>query len=65
MRIEPEISGVGVVLLGDFNPAIFTPAWFALHGLLPESAADNAELQIAQSRIDGIFHGVASPRGHN
>ena len=47
MRIEPEISGVGVVLLGDFNPAIFTPAWFALHGLLPESAADNAELQIA------------------
>ena len=46
MRIEPEISGVGVVLLGDFNPAIFTPAWFALHGLLPESAADNAELQI-------------------
>ena len=36
MRIEPEISGVSVVLLGDFNPAIFTPAWFALHGLLPE-----------------------------
>ena len=35
MRIEPEISGVAVVLLGDFNPAIFTPAWFAMHELLP------------------------------
>ena len=34
MRIEPEISGVQVVLVGDFNPAIFTPAWFALYRLL-------------------------------
>jgi len=47
MRIEPEISGVSVVLLGSFNPAIFTPAWFALHGLLPEHAADKADLQVA------------------
>ena len=46
MRIEPEISGVSVVLLGNFNPVIFTPAWFALHGLLPKHAADNAELQV-------------------
>ena len=51
MRIEPEIDGVDVVLLGDFNPAIFTPAWFALNGLLPESAAASAELQIAHQRI--------------
>lgn len=47
MRIEPEISGVAVVLLGDFNPAIFTPAWFALHKLLPPAAAETAELQVA------------------
>ena len=47
MRIEPEISGVSVVLLGDFNPAIFTPAWFVLHGLLQEDVADSAELRIA------------------
>lgn len=47
MRIEPEISGVGVVVRGVFNPAIFTPAWFALHGLLPENAADDAELHFA------------------
>lgn len=47
MRIEPAISGVEVVLVGDFNPSIFTPAWFAMHSLLPQAAADTAELEIA------------------
>ena len=51
MRIEPEISGVNVVLRGDFNPAIFTPAWFALHNLLPESVADSAVLQVAHQQV--------------
>lgn len=51
MRIEPEISGVAVVLLGDFNPAIFTPAWFVMHGLLPKAAADNADLQVAHRQV--------------
>ena len=51
MRIEPEISGVEVVLLGDFNPAIFTPAWFALHGLLPRAVADSADLQVAHRQL--------------
>ena len=46
MRIEPEISGVDVIVLGAFNPALFTPAWFVLHGLLPEGAADSAEVEI-------------------
>ena len=51
MRIEPEISGVQVVLLGDFNPAIFTPAWFALYELLPRGVAENAELQVAHNQV--------------
>ena len=51
MRIEPQISGVGVVLLGSFNPAIFTPAWFSLHEILPKSAADNADLQVAHGQL--------------
>ena len=51
MRIEPEISGVSVVLLGEFNPAIFTPAWFAMHGLLPESAAESAMLEVAHRQV--------------
>lgn len=44
MRIEPEIDGISIVLVGNFNPAIFTPAWFVLHGLLPQAVADSEEL---------------------
>ncbi len=51
MRIEPEISGVTINILGKFNPAIFTPAWFALHNLLPQSAADSANLGIAHQQV--------------
>ena len=51
MRIEPEISGANVILLGDFNPAIFTPAWFALHGLLPKSVAESSNLQAAHQQV--------------
>ena len=51
MRIEPEIGGVDVVVAGDFNPAIFTPAWFVLHDLLPGNAADNAQVQVIHPQI--------------
>lgn len=51
MRIEPEISDVNIVLLGKFNPAIFTPAWFALHELLPENIAERAELEVAHQQV--------------
>ncbi len=51
MRIEPEITGVAIVMVGRFNPAIFTPAWFALHGLLPEKVAESAELQVAHNQV--------------
>ena len=51
MRIQPEIDGVSVVLRGSFNPAIFTPAWFVLHELLPNSAADTATLQVAHPQV--------------
>ena len=51
MRLEPEISGVSVVLVGNFNPAIFTPAWFTLHKLLPQSAAEHANLEVAHRQL--------------
>ena len=51
MRIEPETSGVSVVVLGTFNPAIFTPAWFELHGLLPEGVGARAELKVAHAQV--------------
>ena len=51
MRIEPELGGVDIIVLGDFNPAVFTPAWFALHDLLPKNVADNANLKVAHPRV--------------
>ena len=51
MRIVPEISGVTLVLIGNFNPSIFTPAWFGWQNLLPKGIVDAAELQIAQPLI--------------
>ena len=51
MKIQPEIDGVSVVLLGSINPAIFTPAWFVLHELLPKNATDTATLQVAHPQV--------------
>ena len=51
MRITPEMDTVSVVVIGHFNPAIFTPAWFALHELLPQRAATSAELNLAHPEI--------------
>ena len=51
MTIQPEIDGAAVVLRGSFNPAIFTPAWFVLHKLLPDSTAETAALQVAHPQV--------------
>lgn len=51
MRIEPEISGVQIVVLGKFNPVIFTPAWFALNKLLRESVTTNAQVQVIHRQV--------------
>lgn len=51
MRIEPEISGMQIVVVGQFNPAIFSPAWFAYNGLLRESVATNAQVQILHPKV--------------
>lgn len=46
MRIEPEIGGADVIVLGDLDPELFTPAWFVRHGLLPKSVADGAGIAL-------------------
>ena len=51
MRIEPEIGGVAVVLLGSFNPSIFTPAWFVRRGLLSDRMEEEAKLHVAHPEI--------------
>jgi len=46
-----ERDGAQVVVLGNFNPAIFSPAWFAAHGLIGEELADDAVVQIIMPRL--------------
>lgn len=51
MRIVPEISGMQIVLLGQFNPAIFTPAWFAHNRLLRDGLEESAQVQVIHPQI--------------
>ena len=51
--ITPELQAVSVVLVGDFNPKIFQPAWFASQEMIWKSEADDA-------KIDIIHHEVTS-----
>ena len=42
MNVErPEIKAFSIVLLGDFNPKIFQPAWFSAQGLIREKGLMN------------------------
>ena len=42
MQIEPELGECSIVLLGHFNPIIFSPLWFAKNGIVSEEAAKAA-----------------------
>jgi hypothetical protein len=51
MEINPEINRIDVVLLGNFNPAIFSPAWFAAQGLIGEQESEEAKVEIIHSDV--------------
>jgi hypothetical protein len=51
MRIQPEISEVAIVILGSLNPRIFTPDWFARHGLFSAMEADRAVIDVVHAQI--------------
>jgi len=55
LRIEPEFSSVSIVLVGNLNPSIFTPDWFARHGLLTEDEVGAADVEIIHTQISK-FH---------
>jgi len=55
MRIEPESSEVGIVLIGSLNPSIFTPDWFARNGILSAKEADASEIEVVHPQI-AAFH---------
>lgn len=41
-----EIEGATVVLLGDFNPKIFQPAWLVAQGLIRKEEGDAADIRV-------------------
>ena len=51
MRITPEISSASIVLSGDFNPKIFHPNWFAKQGILNNTEATQANIEIIHPEI--------------
>ena len=51
MWITPEISGVSIGLVGEFKPAIFTPAWFTMQGLLSKGTEESAQLQVGHQQL--------------
>jgi hypothetical protein len=51
MRIAPTVDRISVVLVGNFNPAIFSPAWFALNGLVSKQDADQARVALIHPEV--------------
>ncbi len=50
---SPEVSvdEMTVVLVGDFNPKIFHPMWFAHHDILRESEAMEAAIEVVHTDV--------------
>jgi len=42
---------VSIVLVGNFNPAIFQPTWLASKGLIRESEATSASIEVIHPEI--------------
>jgi hypothetical protein len=54
LRIEPEISGVAIVLRGNFNPSIFQPFWMARQGLISDEDAQAATISVIHPEISSF-----------
>jgi hypothetical protein len=46
-----EIDRVSVVLVGQFNPAIFQPMWLAAHHLVGPQEAEDATIQVVHPEV--------------
>lgn len=55
MKKTAEIQRIDVVLLGGFNPNIFSPAWLSAQSLIGENDAENATIEIIVPDIS-LFH---------
>lgn len=60
MRYLPIAQSAAIVMLGNFNPKIFHPSWFALNDLTPNEVAEAAEIALVADEysefVIGDFH---------
>lgn len=54
MLIQPEISGCSIVLTGEFNPAIFHPAWFKDKNIEPNIQESVTKIQIVHNDVSSF-----------
>src|SRR5271165_2167465 len=54
MRIETEQGGCSIVLLGGFNPTIFTPDWFARYEIATENEKNTSTINIIHPEISNF-----------
>jgi hypothetical protein len=51
MPIRPELRGLSLVLLGDFNPTIFQPRWLSVEGMLTDEEANEVRVGIIHADV--------------
>ena len=54
MRIDPEVSGASIVLVGSFNPRIFRPDWFQTTGIIGDKISQTANIEIIHSAVSSF-----------
>ena len=50
-ELHSEVQGHSIVLLGNFNPTIFQPAWFAAQHLIRPEESETAKIEIVHPEI--------------
>ncbi len=48
---KPSLQVHQIVLLGDFNPKIFQPAWFGAEGLIRQAEVDEAKIEVIHPEV--------------
>jgi len=51
MRPRPEISACSIVIVGDFNPKIFTPDWLANQSIITAQEREACEIELIHSEV--------------
>ena len=58
MLPEIERNNWSIVLIGNFNPAIFHPAWFAMNNVISREVADSSDTEVVHSEASVMSLGA-------